>query len=82
MSDRNPPVPVSSAVPRNTVPRHGQESAALSADGFDTRPFSSLSPLEQLQKLEVDGKRTGEEQRSRREAEALLRARQTKEVKP
>ena len=85
MSDRNrnPSAPVSGAVPRNAVTRDEQEPAALNADGFDTRSFASLSPSEQLAKLEADGKRTAAEQRSRREAYASLqRAQEKKEVKP
>lgn len=60
----------------------GQAPAVLSADGFDTRLFSSLSPAEQLTKLEADGKRTAAEQRSRREAYASLRALEKEEAKP
>lgn len=61
----------------------GTLPVALNDDGLDPRRFSALSPLEQLDRLEADGKRIVAEERTRRQADALLRAMEPKkEAKP
>lgn len=77
MTSRTPPTPS----PENSLcsSTAGAGPAVLLDDGLDLRRFASLSPLEQLDKLEADGQALGARERQVRAAEAELKAKQTLE---
>jgi hypothetical protein len=51
-------------------------------DGLDLRKFSSLKPLEQLDRLQSDFRAIDTYEKGMRTADAELKAGRTKEVKP
>lgn len=55
---------------------------SLNDDGLDPRKFLALSPLEQLDKLEADGRALRAYEKARRKADTELNANATKKVTP